>query len=240
MTCLLVQLSLLSLQAIEIFFSTFFEGQQGNSMQTPFSEIISSEAQLREILGHPSQLAANKAVTRLDEHCRAFIASSPFMLIASADAQGNMDISPKGDPAGFVQVLDDRTLAIPDRPGNRRGDTFRNILQNPKVALFFFVPGKQETFRVNGSAMIVRDLWLRERMAMRGKTPDFAIVVTLGEAFMHCAKCVIRSGLWEQEKWPELAGLSTLAHMMIDHGKLTEKVEKVQTLIDESYRERLY
>jgi PPOX class probable FMN-dependent enzyme len=209
-------------------------------MQTQFTEIITSEAQLREILGHPSHLAANKAVATLDEHCRAFIASSPFMLIASADAQGNMDISPKGDPAGFVQVLDDQTLAIPDRPGNRRGDTFRNILQNPKVGLFFFVPGKQETFRVNGNAMIVRDLWLRERMAIRGKTPEFAIVVTINEAFMHCAKCVIRSGLWDQEQWPELAGLSTLAQMMIDHGKLTDKVEKVQTLIDESYRERLY
>jgi PPOX class probable FMN-dependent enzyme len=209
-------------------------------MSNQFTEIITSEAQLREILGHPSALAANKAVTTLDEHCRAFIASSPFMLIASADAQGNMDISPKGDPAGFVQVLDDKTLAIPDRPGNRRGDTFRNILQNPKVGLFFFIPGKQETFRVSGSAMIVRDLWLRERMTIRGKTPDFAIVVTIDEAFMHCAKCVIRSGIWNQEQWPELAGLSTLAQMMVDHGKLTEKVEKIQTLIDEGYRDRLY
>lgn len=209
-------------------------------MQSQFSEIITTEAQLREILGHPSALAANKAVTTLDEHCRAFIASSPFMLIASADAQGNMDISPKGDPAGFVQVLDDKTLAIPDRPGNRRGDTFRNILQNPKVGLFFFIPGKQETFRVNGSAMIVRDLWLRERMSMRGKTPDFAIVVSIDEAFMHCAKCIIRSGIWEPEKWPELAGLSTLAQMMIDHGKLADNVEKIQTLIDQGYRDRLY
>lgn len=209
-------------------------------MQNLFSEIITSEAELRAILGTPSQLAANKAVATLDEHCRAFIATSPFMLIASADAQGNMDVSPKGDPAGFVQALDERTLAIPDRPGNRRGDTFRNILQNPKVGLFFFVPGKQDTFRVSGRAMIVRDLWLRERMAIKGKIPDFAIVVTVEEAFLHCAKCVIRSGLWEQEKWPELEGLASLARVMIDHGKLADNEEKVQAAINESYRDRLY
>ena len=209
-------------------------------MQTTFSDIITTEEQLREILGYPSQMAANKAVDTLDEHCRAFIASSPFMLIASSDAAGNMDISPKGDPAGFVKVLDEKTLAIPDRPGNRRGDTFRNILQNPNVGLFFFIPGKQETFRVSGKAMIVRDQWLREQMPMRGKTPDFAIVVTIEEAFMHCAKCVIRSGIWQQEQWPELSGLSSLAQVMVDHTKLPDSVEKLQTLIDDGYRDRLY
>ena len=209
-------------------------------MQTTFSDIITTEEQLREILGYPSQMAANKAVDTLDEHCRAFIASSPFMLIASSDAAGNMDISPKGDPPGFVKVLDEKTLAIPDRPGNRRGDTFRNILQNPNVGLFFFIPGKQETFRVSGKAMIVRDQWLREQMPMRGKTPDFAIVVTIEEAFMHCAKCVIRSGIWQQEQWPELSGLSSLAQVMVDHTKLPDSVEKLQTLIDDGYRDRLY
>ena len=209
-------------------------------MQTTFSDIITTEEQLREILGYPSQMAANKAVDTLDEHCRAFIASSPFMLIASSDAAGNMDISPKGDPAGFVKVLDEKTLAIPDRPGNRRGDTFRNILLNPNVGLFFFIPGKQETFRVSGKAMIVRDQWLREQMPMRSKTPDFAIVVTIEEAFMHCAKCVIRSGIWQQEQWPELSGLSSLAQVMVDHTKLPDSVEKLQTLIDDGYRDRLY
>ena len=209
-------------------------------MQTTFSDIITTEEQLREILGYPSQMAANKAVDTLDEHCRTFIASSPFMLIASSDAAGNMDISPKGDPAGFVKVLDEKTLAIPDRPGNRRGDTFRNILQNPNVGLFFFIPGKQETFRVSGKAMIVRDQWLREQMPMCGKTPDFAIVVTIEEAFMHCAKCVIRSGIWQQEQWPELSGLSSLAQVMVDHTKLPDSVEKLQTLIDDGYRDRLY
>ena len=209
-------------------------------MQQSFTDVITSEAQLREILGAPSALAANKAITTLDEHCRAIIASSPFLLIASSDAHGNVDVSPKGDPAGFVQVLDDKTLVIPDRPGNRRADTFRNILQNPKVGLIFFVPGKQETFRVSGRAMIVRDLWLRERMVVKGKTPELAIVVNIDEAFLHCAKCVIRSGIWDHEKWPEIESLASLARVAIDHGKLADSEEHVQSLIDESYRDRLY
>jgi PPOX class probable FMN-dependent enzyme len=209
-------------------------------MQNTFSEVITSEEELRAILGHPSAVAANKVVKTLDDHCRAFIASSPFMIIASADAHGNMDVSPKGDPAGFVQVLDERTLAIPDRPGNRRGDTFGNILQNPNVGLFFFVPGKQETLRVSGKAMIVRDLWLRERMPVQGKIPDFALVVNIEEAFYHCAKCIIRSGLWEQEQWPDLENLASLARVMVAHGKLADSEEQVQTLIDAGYRDRLY
>jgi PPOX class probable FMN-dependent enzyme len=214
--------------------------QKDLSMQSTFTDVITTEAELRAILGQPSRLSANKAVTTLDEHCRAFIATSPFLVIASSDAAGNVDVSPKGDPAGFVQVLDDKTLAIPDRPGNRRADTFRNILQNPKVGLFFFIPGKQETLRVSGSAMIVRDLWLRERMALKGKTPEFAIVITIEEAFLHCAKCVIRSGIWEQENWPELDGLASLARVMIAHTKLEDSEETIQMAIDESYRDRLY
>ncbi|HXF61549.1 MAG TPA: MSMEG_1061 family FMN-dependent PPOX-type flavoprotein, partial [Caldilineaceae bacterium] len=145
-------------------------------MQRAFSEVVTSEEQLREIMGYPAQRVIDKVVSSLDEHCRAFIAKSPFLLIGSADARGHMDVSPKGDPPGFVRVLDDKTLAIPDRPGNRRADTFGNILQNPKVALIFLVPGKQETLRVSGTAQIVRDQWLRELMPVRGKTPDLALV----------------------------------------------------------------
>jgi len=227
-------------EEVTLFFFHHQKEPKDRPMQNTFTELITSEAQLRELLGHPSYLAANKVVATLDEHCRDFIAASPFLLIASSDAEGNVDISPKGDPAGFVQVLDERTLAIPDRPGNRRADTFSNILQNPKVGLFFFVPGKQETFRVSGKAIIVRDGWLRERMAIKGKIPELAIVVTIDEAFLHCAKCVIRSGIWEQGKWPDSEGLASLARVMIDHGQLPDKVEKVETLIEESYRERLY
>ena len=209
-------------------------------MPNTFSEVITTEAELRAILGQPSESSINKAVTSLDEHCRAFIATSPFMMIASCDANGNMDVSPKGDPAGFVHVLDDNTLAIPDRLGNRRADTMLNILTNPRVGLLFLVPGKQDTFRVNGSATIVRDEWLREKMAVKGKAPNFAIVIKVEEAFLHCAKCVIRSGIWDQEQWPDVDGLASLARVIIDHSKLQDSEETIQASIDESYRDRLY
>jgi PPOX class probable FMN-dependent enzyme len=205
-----------------------------------FSDVIRSEEELRAILGVPTPSVANKAIDYIDEHCRAFIGKSPFLLIASSDASGHVDVSPKGDPPGFVQVLDERTLAIPDRPGNRRADTFTNLLQNPQIGLLFLIPGKQETLRVSGEAQIVRDLWLREQCAVQGKVPNFAVVVTVREAFMHCAKCVIRSKLWEADAWPEIDGLAPLARTLIDHANLSDGVDEVQRMIDESIRDRLY
>ena len=162
------------------------------------------------------------------------------MLVASTDAQGNVDISPKGDPAGFVQVLDDNTLAIPDRVGNRIADTFSNVLQDPHVGLIFLIPGRRETLRVSGKAMLVRDMWLRERMAIAGKTPDFALVVTVEKALFHCGKCVIRSDIWDSSGWPDLKGLPSLARAIVDQGKLTDSVEDMQAQIEQSYRDRLY
>lgn len=209
-------------------------------MKMTFSEIITTEAQLREVIAPPAPKIVNKAISVLDEHVRAFIAKSPFLLIASSNSNGEMDISPKGDPPGFVQVLDDHTLAIPDRPGNRRADTFSNILQNAKIGLLFLIPGKQETLRISGSAMIVRDQWLREQLVTQEKVPDLALVVSVEEAFMHCAKCVIRSSLWEAEQWPDLDGLAPLARIMIDHAKLSQSVEEEQALIDKAYRDNLY
>jgi PPOX class probable FMN-dependent enzyme len=209
-------------------------------MQAEFSEVITTEEQLREIIGLPAERNIQKVIGALDEHCRAFIAKSPFMLLASADASGRIDVSPKGDPAGFVQVLDANTLAIPDRPGNRRADTLSNILQNPAVGLLFMIPGKRETLRVSGTARIVRDAWLREQMAVQGKLPALAIVITVETAFMHCAKCVIRSQLWDSGQWPTLDELAPLARVIIDHANLTLAIDEYQDLIDEAYRDTLY
>jgi PPOX class probable FMN-dependent enzyme len=205
-----------------------------------FSDVVASEAQLREIIGAPITRSVAKEIDHLDVHCRTLIASSPFVLIASSDASGRMDVSPKGDPAGFVNVLDDHTLAIPDRPGNRRADTFSNVLQNPGVGLIFLIPGKLETLRVNGRARIVRDVALRERMAVKGKTPELALVVTVEQAFIHCGKCMIRSGLWEKESWPQLDELPSQAQCLVDHGQLRETVEQVQASIEQARRTRLY
>lgn len=208
--------------------------------QPSFAEIVTSEAQLRAIVGHPSHRVLGKHVSSLDEHCRAFIAKCPFVLVASADRAGHIDVSPKGDPGGFVQVLDDSTLAIPERPGNRKADTFLNLLQSPQVGLLFLIPGKQETLRASGTAVIVRDRWLRERMAVAGKLPEFAVVVTVREVFFHCAKCILRSRLWSPTDWPDLAGLPSLAQAMVHAGKLQETPEEMQALIDKDARERLY
>lgn len=209
-------------------------------MAIEFSEIVSTEAQFREVIGNPSHHVLRKQIAHLDEHARAFIAKCPFLLISSCDGDGRMDISPKGDPPGFVRVLDDQTLAIPDRLGNRRADTFGNLLQSPNVGLLFLIPGKEETLRVSGTARIVRDLWVREPMAMAGKLPDFALIVNVREAFFHCAKCVIRSKLWDKAAWPELAGLPSLARSMVDGGKLEESLEEMQALIEKDARKRLY
>jgi PPOX class probable FMN-dependent enzyme len=180
------------------------------------------------VLGHPSEGAVRKVLPAIVDEFRDFIAQSPFMLIASSDRDGNLDISPKGDPAGFVHVLDERTIAIPDRPGNRRGDTFSNILQNPNVALFFLVPRSRETLRVQGRASIVRDAKLRESMTVQGKTPDLAIVIEVREAFLHCAKCVVRSGVWQAETWPEVAEIPSLTlatRKALGYGGTREQVE---------------
>lgn len=205
-----------------------------------FNDVVTSEEQFRAVMGNPMLPVVKKEISYLDANCRRFIAKCPFVLISSCDGEGRMDISPKGDPAGFVQVLDDSTLAIPDRPGNRRADTFKNILQNDRVGLFFLIPGKQETLRVSGRAIIVRDLSLREQMAISSKIPDFAIVVTVDQAFFHCPKCVIRSHLWSPETWPDKTGLPSLAEAVVAAGKLDISVEQVQEMIEHDAKTRLY
>lgn len=184
-------------------------------MAQSFDATITTHTQLRELMGEPVHpVVVAKTLSALDRHCRTFIARSPFVLIASADRGGRMDISPKGDPAGFVQVLDDHTLAIPERPGNQRFDTLRNLIDNPRVGLIFLIPGKRETLRVSGTARIVTDHGLRDSMAIKGKSPALALVVDVEEAFFHCAKCMVRSAMWEPKQWPSLDGLPTLAQAM--------------------------
>jgi PPOX class probable FMN-dependent enzyme len=205
-----------------------------------FKEVVSNPAEFRKLMGDPPPACVEKTIAVLDRHCRTFIDRSPFVLIASANAKGHMDVSPKGDAPGFVQVLDDSTLAIPDRPGNRRADTFCNILENPKVGLIFLIPGKSETLRISGTAQIVRDADLREAMSVRGKAPEFVMAIAVEEAFFHCSKCMIRSGLWKPEAWPSLDGLPSLAETMKDGAALPMPVEALEEIIKQDEEERLY
>ncbi len=202
-------------------------------------EVLSTVGEIEAVIGAPSAMVLAKVVDELDDLCRAFIARSPFVIVASADATGRVDVSPKGDPPGFVQMLDRRTLAIPERPGNRRADTFRNILQNPRVGLIFVVPGKPETLRVSGTARIVRDAWLRERMEAAGRVPELALVVTVEEVFLHCTKCMVRSRMWQPDSW-RAAGLTTIAEAMVVHGRLDLSVGEMQSIAEDDERTRLY
>lgn len=162
---------------------------------------ISSEEELRELIGEPSSHAANKTRHRLHDLDRRWLARSPFCVIATADAQGRCDVSPKGDPAGFTAVLDDTTLVIPDRPGNKRLDGMRNILGNPHVGLEYFLPGRGDTLRINGRARLLRDAPFFDELTVKGNRPRLALLVEVEEVFYHCSKAFLRSELWNPETW---------------------------------------
>jgi PPOX class probable FMN-dependent enzyme len=162
---------------------------------------VTSQADLDRIYARPTDSIANKATDHVTEVGRAFIAASPFLVLATSDGT-TIDCSPKGDAPGFVQLLDDRTLLIPDRPGNNRIDGMKNILANPKVGMIFMVPGSNETYRINGSAKISTDPALLQRFAVRGKLPRAVVVVTVGEAFNHCPKAFVRAKLWDAAARP--------------------------------------
>jgi PPOX class probable FMN-dependent enzyme len=208
---------------------------------TAFRHTVTTEAELRALIGEPHTLALAKDIGTLDAHCRHFIARAPFLLLATSGDAGRCDVSPKGDAPGFVLVLDERRLLIPDRPGNKRLDGMRNLLQNPHVGLIFLIPGVEETLRVNGRGWIVRDPELLARCEVRGKVPSLGIGVEVEEAFIHCAKAFKRSGLWEPARWPDLAGLASPAQMLFDHTRPPgATVEDLDRALQDSYTKRLY
>ena len=209
-------------------------------MESRFDEVIDTRDRLREIFSGPGEIARDKDIDHIDDICRRFIAASPFVAIASRGPDGRMDVSPKGDPAGFVAVLDEKTLAIPDRLGNNRLDTLENVLADPQIALIFVIPGHNDTLRVNGKARIVRDAALQERLAVNGKKPAVVLVVTVEEAFMHCSKCMIRSRMWRPEQWPDRSNVASLAEAMMAHAAPASTTPEVETLIEHDSRERLY
>jgi uncharacterized protein len=193
---------------------------------------------LREIYGDVHPRAAAKVIARFDEHCRRFIASAPFAVIATSDGT-DLDVSPKGDPAGFVEVESDRTLLIPDRPGNNRIDGLLNILCHPRVALLFLIPTVAETLRVNGTAEILDDPAACGRFAVNGRAPTTVLRVTAEQVFTHCGKAPVRAGLWKPETWPAERPVATLNEMIRDHaGLAVDSIE--QSAVDELYRRTLY
>lgn len=200
---------------------------------------IVSESELRDLLGEPGRRAATKDRPGLQRMDREWLAASPFCVIATAAADGTCDVSPKGDPAGFTHVLDDTTIAIPDRPGNRRADGFRNVLANPHVGLAFMVPGRGETLRINGQARLIREAPFFDDMIVKGHRPILALLVEIEQVFFHCAKAFMRSGLWLPETWKPTALPSTACiTKSVQHTE--ETLEELEQYYGPDYAGRLY
>jgi PPOX class probable FMN-dependent enzyme len=176
--------------------------------------VIGDEAQLRDAIGSPKQVVLDKQTDRLNDLTRQFIERSPFVCVATAHPDGGLDVSPRGDPAGFVRVLDERTLLMPDRPGNRIADTLTNLLADSRIALLFLIPGVGDTFRVNGRAEIVDDPELLEPCAVEGKVPRLGLLISIEEAYTQCSKALIRSDLWNPEKHIERSELPSSGEIL--------------------------
>jgi PPOX class probable FMN-dependent enzyme len=200
--------------------------------------LVTSLHEVRELYGEPGEGVLRKELDHLDVHCRALIAHSPFVVVSTASATGQCDASPKGGPPGFVTVLDDRRLAFADARGNRRVDSLHNVLENPHVGMLFLIPGNGETLRVNGTAQLSRDPALLGRLATGGKPARLAVVVTVEQAYMHCAKAILRSRLWSPHEWPSAEELPSGAEIMADHSGLGDR-ESWTTAIADSYANRL-
>ena len=209
-------------------------------MDSRFEEVITTHERLRELVKKPSRLVDHKAIDHMDDICRRFIAASSFVIVASRGEDGRLDLSPKGDPAGFVMILDDKTLVIPDRLGNNRLDTFGNLIAHPEIGLIFIIPGNNDTLRVSGTGKIVRDTALQSRFAVNDKTPNLVCVITVEEAFMHCSKCMVRSRMWKPEDWPDRTNVPSLAEATVRHAALPESVSEIEAIIDQDRVNRLY
>ncbi|WP_431237962.1 pyridoxamine 5'-phosphate oxidase family protein [Mycolicibacterium aichiense] len=200
---------------------------------------VTTVAELREIVGEPDHYVANKVKDRLSPVQRDWLAHSPLAFVATTDAQGRVDISPKGDPAGFVHVVDDRTIAIPDRPGNKRVDGYLNVLERPGVGTLFVIPGRGDTLRINGRGRILADADYFDAMAVKGKRPLLALEVDIDEVFFHCSKAFLRSDTWKPETWNPTA-LPSVAQMAKALRHDWSDVELEERYCEDNIRKVLY
>lgn len=201
---------------------------------------ITTREELRSAFEATHDVAMRKVLRSIDRHSRRFIERSPFLLIGSQSASGSGDVSPKGDFPGFVKILDSNTLAIPDRPGNNRLDTWENIIENPGVGLIFMIPGMNETLRVNGEARLTLDADLCTRMQVNNRPAKAVLIVKVREVYMHCAKAFIRSKLWSPETWAPRSDMPTLGQILKDQAELSETANEFDNILDEAYRASLW
>jgi PPOX class probable FMN-dependent enzyme len=201
--------------------------------------VVSDEAGLRQCYAPPIERARLKTLRKLDRHCRRFIELSPFLCLGSEGPDG-VDVSPRGDQPGFVQVLDDQTLAVPDWPGNNRLDSMTNIVARPRVGMLFLIPGVDESLRVNGTAQITTSPEMLSRWEVNGKHPRSVLLVTVAEAYLHCGKALIRSRLWKDDYRVDRAELPSYGRMLKDQVDIADTAEQIEASVEEGYRERLY
>jgi PPOX class probable FMN-dependent enzyme len=209
--------------------------------QVATSNSVDDEAALRGLYQEPMELAILKQLDRLDGHCRKFLAHSPFAVIGSTRAGRGTDVSPRGDAPGFARVLDDHTIAIPDRPGNNRLDTMSNIVTDAEVGLLFFIPGIDETLRINGTARLSQEPALLAEAAVNGREPRLIILVSVREAFLHCGKALKRSKLWHDDYRVDKRSFPSLGRMIVEQTKPAHvTVEQADAVVEEGYLTKLY
>jgi uncharacterized protein len=200
---------------------------------------VTTHDEVREILGTPLPRVVGKTRTSLHEYDKQWLAAAPFCLIATAGADGSCDVSPKGDPPGFTLVLNDSTIAIPERPGNRRADGFHNIIDNPQVGLIFLLPGRGDTLRINGKATLVRDADFFDEMVVKNHRPVMALVVEIDEVFYHCSKAFLRSALWNPSAW-QPSSVPSRAEIAQALERPDEDIAALETYYGPSYAEKIY
>jgi len=203
-------------------------------------EEVTTQECLRKYRNLPSRFVANKVIDHVDDLARRFIAASSMVLLATRRKDGGVDITPRGDPPGFVQVLNDRVIALPDRPGNNRVDAFENVLRDPGVGLYFIIPGHNDSLRISGRARIVKDTKLLTGMEVRGHVPDLAILVKVDALLSHCPKAFVRAGMWDRDSWPHLDEVPSAGEFLKAHGNLPDPVSEVEGIVARDGQTRLY
>ena len=214
-------------------------------MQIDESHLITDMDALRGIIPETNPRAAVKVIDQVDSYCARFIAASSFLVMGTYGEDGLVDLSPKGDPAGFVKVLNPKTLLVPDRIGNGRLDSFENLLGNPAVTLIFLIPGHNDTLRVAGKGQLTTQPDLLETLAVNGRPPNLALLVEVQEAYMHCPKCMVRSKMWHPDHWPDTSDVPTMGEAMVAHGKLVERglvkdADEMDAIIETQRHSALY
>jgi PPOX class probable FMN-dependent enzyme len=201
---------------------------------------LRSSSDLRDIVPVPSHWVDNKVIDHVDDLAQRFIAAASLAIVSTSRANGVLDITPRGDPPGFVKVLNKALIAIPDRPGNRRMDTFENVFANPNVGILFIIPGHRDTLRVSGKGAVVQDARLRQVLAVNGRPSELILLVHVQRVMCHCPKAFIRGKVWQKDEWPDTSNVPTLAEMLVAHGEMSETLEEVEAGVKKDREIRLY